>query len=157
LRGKLPDEDLAAMRQRLADPDVRDGQRGALQFGMAQALDARHAYAEAAEHLRHANALALATWQKRGESYDPAAHAEIVSRMLATCTADFFERVRGLGLESERPVFIVGMPRSGTTLVEQVLASHSQVFGAGELRLAREQFEGLPAAMNSPDDAMTCL
>jgi Sulfotransferase family len=157
LRSKLPDDDLAALRQRLGDPSVRDGQRAALHFGMAQALDARHQYAEAAEHLRHANALALASWQKRGETYDPAKHSEYVSRMIDTCSTEFFERVRGLGLETERPVFIVGMPRSGTTLVEQVLASHSQVFGAGELRFAREQFEALPAAMNSPDTAMDCL
>ena len=49
--------------------------------------------------------------------------------------------MRGLGVDSERPIFIVGLPRSGTTLTEQVLASHSQVFGAGELRLAREEFD----------------
>ena len=52
--------------------------------------------------------------------------------MIAVCMPDFFARVRGFGLESELPVFVVGLPRSGTTLVEQILASHSQVFGAGE-------------------------
>ena len=56
---------------------------------------------------------------------------------------------RGFGSDSERPVFIVGLPRSGTTLVEQVLASHSQIHGAGELRLAREGFEALPEIMKS--------
>jgi len=44
----------------------------------------------------------------------------------------------GCGLESELPVFVIGLPRSGTTLVEQILASHSQVFGAGEIQLAHE-------------------
>jgi hypothetical protein len=63
--------------------------------------------------------------------------------MMTTCTPAFFERVRGFGLESQRPIFIVGLPRSGTTLTEQILASHSQVFGAGELRLARADFEAL--------------
>ena len=51
--------------------------------------------------------------------------------MIAVCTPDFFQRVRGFGLESELPVFVVGLPRSGTTLIEQILASHTQVFGAG--------------------------
>ena len=63
--------------------------------------------------------------------------------MIEVCSPAFFERTRGIGLDSERPIFIVGLPRSGTTLTEQVLASHSQVFGAGELRLARDDFEAL--------------
>jgi hypothetical protein len=58
--------------------------------------------------------------------------------MIGVSTQDFFQRVRGFGLESELPVFVVGLPRSGTTLVEQILASHSQVFGAGEIKLVRE-------------------
>ena len=62
---------------------------------------------------------------------------------MAAFTPAFFERVRGFGLETERPVFIVGLPRSGTTLTEQILAAHSQVFGAGELHLAREDFQAL--------------
>ncbi|HTU16548.1 MAG TPA: tetratricopeptide repeat protein [Gemmataceae bacterium] len=157
LRSKLPDEDLATLRTMLAEPDQLDGRRAVLNFGLAQALDARKEYAEAAQHLRDANALALKAWRKRDEEYSPERHAEFVSEMLATCTPAFFERVRGLGVASERPVFIVGLPRSGTTLVEQVLASHSQVHGAGELRFAREDFEFLPEAMKSSDPEMTCL
>jgi tetratricopeptide (TPR) repeat protein len=149
LRGKLPDEDLEAMRRQLAEPDLLPGKRAVLHFGLAQALDARKQYAEAAEHLREANALALEAWRKRGEIYDPDKHHQFISEMMAVCTAEFFERLRGLGLDSERPIFIVGLPRSGTTLIEQILASHSQVFGAGELRFAREDFESLPAVMRS--------
>jgi tetratricopeptide (TPR) repeat protein len=157
LRGKLPEDDLAAMRALLVAPELADGKRALLHFGLAQVLDARAEYAEAAEHLRHANGLALAAWRKHGEAYDPAAHASFVSEMISTCTPEFFERVRGLGLDSERPVFIVGLPRSGTTLVEQVLASHSRIFGAGELRLACDHFEALPAVMNRTDSAMASL
>ena len=50
--------------------------------------------------------------------------------------AEFFARVAGFGIENELPVFVVALPRSGTTLVEQILASHSLVFGAGEIKLA---------------------
>jgi tetratricopeptide (TPR) repeat protein len=141
LRGKLPEADLAAMRQLLADPYLTDSKRAVLHFGLAQVLDASKNYDEAGEHLRQANALALAQWRKRGQGYEPALHTEFVDRLLSTCTPAFFERVRGFGVASERPIFIVGLPRSGTTLTEQVLASHSQVFGAGELSLAREDFQ----------------
>jgi tetratricopeptide (TPR) repeat protein len=143
LRGKLPDEDLAAIRNLLAEPDLHDARRSALQFGLAHVHDARGSYAEAAELLRQANALAVTVSRRRGQGYDPAEHSRFVAGMMATCTPAFFEKVRGFGLESERPIFIVGLPRSGTTLTEQILASHSQVFGAGELRLGRDDFEAL--------------
>jgi tetratricopeptide (TPR) repeat protein len=149
LRSKLPDEDLEAMRRQLAEPDLLPGKRAVLRFGLAQALDARKVYAEAAEHLHEANAHALEAWRKRGDTYDPDRHNQFVSEMLETCTPAFFERLRGLGSDSERPVFIVGLPRSGTTLIEQILASHSQVYGAGELRFAREDFESLPTVMSA--------
>jgi hypothetical protein len=110
-------------------------------------LDAQGVYDEAAEHLSHANALCQADWQKRGKGYDPTEHVRFVDELIAAFTPEYFARVRGFGLETERPVFIVGLPRSGTTLIEQVLASHSRVFGAGELRYVRDTFEALPRAL----------
>jgi tetratricopeptide (TPR) repeat protein len=157
LRSKLPDDDLVAMRKLLADPDLHDGRRSALHFGLAQVLDARGAYEEAAESLRQANALAQAMAQKRGQGYDPAAHAGFVGRMMAVCSPAFFERTRGIGVDSDRPIFIVGLPRSGTTLTEQVLASHSQVFGAGELRLGRDDFGALSPQEDQALEALTRL
>ena len=141
LRDKLPNGDLTAMRQLLADPELTDGKRSTLCFGLAQVLDAHKSYDEAGEHLRQANAIAAREWRIRGQGYDPAEHTRFIDRLLATFTPAYFQRMRGLGVDSERPIFIVGLPRSGTTLTEQVLASHSQVFGAGELRLAREEFD----------------
>jgi tetratricopeptide (TPR) repeat protein len=143
LRDRLPAQDLAALRELLADRGLADGSRAALLFGLAQVLDARGEFAEAALALRQANGLALADRTRRGQHYDPSAHSDLVSGIIAACSREFFARVRGLGLESERPVFIVGLPRSGTTLTEQILASHPQAFGAGELRLARDDFEAL--------------
>jgi hypothetical protein len=54
-------------------------------------------------------------------------------------------------------VFIFGLPRSGTTLVEQVLASHSKVFGAGELRLGRQTFEAIPSIVGRSDTPLVCV
>lgn len=137
---KLPEEDLAVMRRLLADPNLNEVRRALLHFGLAQVLDARNECDEAARHATQANSLTLACQRKRGRAYDPTPHSEFVDRLLATFTPDYFEHVRGFGVDSDRPVFIVGLPGSGTTLIEQVLASHSQVFGTGKQHLARADF-----------------
>jgi hypothetical protein len=92
----------------------------------------------------------LADWQRRGLSYQPAQHEQFVDELIENFGPDLF-RSLGFpsapgGLDSDVPVFIVGLPRSGTTLTEQILASHPQAHGAGELRLVREAFETIPAA-----------
>jgi hypothetical protein len=68
-----------------------------------------------------------------------------------------FRRRHGLGDDDARPVFVFGLPRSGTTLVEQVLASHPHVFGAGELPLVRQAMDALPAVADRPGDMPACL
>jgi tetratricopeptide (TPR) repeat protein len=143
LRGNLPHEDLVAQRRLLEETTLTDVQRLFLHFGLGQVLDARGEYAEAAEHLDRANALQRSEWRKGGREYDPKERESLVTRVIAAFTPDFFQRVRGFGLESELPVFVVGLPRSGTTLVEQILASHSQVFGAGEIKLSVDTMAAL--------------
>jgi tetratricopeptide (TPR) repeat protein len=143
LGNKLPTEEEEALRKLIDKPHLTGGDRAALMFSLAQVCDARHEYDQAAQLLAHANHLENAGWQQSGRAYNVEAHANFVNRLLSVFTPALFERFRGFGLDSERPVFIVGLPRSGTTLLEQVLASHSRVFGAGELRLAREDFEML--------------
>jgi tetratricopeptide (TPR) repeat protein len=143
LRGKLPAADEAVLRDLPADPHTSEVGRRDVHFAVAHLDDSRGIYDQAAEHLYHANALALADARRRGKDYQPAEHTHFVDQILSGSSPAFFERVRGFGLESSRPIFIVGLPRSGTTLTEQILASHSRVFGAGELRLGRQDFDGL--------------
>jgi tetratricopeptide (TPR) repeat protein len=150
LRGKLPEPDRTAIETLLADPALPAEQRSALQFGLAQSLDARGEFERAAALTVEANALQRAEFHKRGRGYDPAAHARFVEQLIAAFTFGFFERTRGWGLDTERPVFVVGLPRSGTTLIEQILASHPHVFGAGELRLAQQSYEGIPGVGGLP-------
>jgi tetratricopeptide (TPR) repeat protein len=158
LRAKLPEADQAAMCQLVADPNLPVAKRSGLHYGLALVLDAKEAYDQAAEHLRLANALRLADWRNRGKGdYDAEDHERFVAGLMATCTPEFFERVGGFGLETDRPIFIVGLPRSGTTLTEQILASHSQVFGAGELALAHEGFGSLPDRMGRDASSLECL
>jgi hypothetical protein len=89
--------------------------------------------------------------------YVPADHERFVDGLLPVFDRDFFARLAGAGLKTRRPVFVFGLPRSGTTLTEQVLASHSQVHGAGELRLARRSFEALPALLGRAGPPRDCV
>jgi tetratricopeptide (TPR) repeat protein len=141
---RLPEKDLIALKQSLVNPTGNAEKKAAdLHYALAHVLDGRECYREAAEHLRMGNALYKQEREKKGVKYDVAAHAQFVSRMIDACSAEFFQRVRGMGMETQRPVFIIGLPRSGTTLTEQILAGHSQVFGAGELPFGEDDFLSL--------------
>ncbi len=140
LRGKLPAADREIIESRLAEPELNDAGRTNLLYGLAQVCDAVDEYEMAAAHLRKANALKLRQRHESRQIYDLKENAQFVDNLIAAFTPAFFERVKGYGLETRRPIFIVGLPRSGTTLTEQIIAGHSQVFGAGELNLARETF-----------------
>jgi tetratricopeptide (TPR) repeat protein len=156
LRGKLPDADRAALEAKLADPQLAQAPRARLLFGLAHVLDARGDYARAAECLQQANALCREIGRGRRE-YAPAEHEQFVTRLLRAFDHDYFARTAGAGLESRRPVFVFGLPRSGTTLVEQVLASHPAIHGAGELRLARLSFEAIPATLGRAEAPIECV
>jgi tetratricopeptide (TPR) repeat protein len=138
LGSKLPNDDLDALRRCATEGNLSLAKQAALHFGLALALDGRGQFEEAAEHLVTANAFAANDRRRRGEWYDAAEHERVAGELIATVNRAFFERLHGAGLDSTRPVFIFGLPRSGTTLTEQLLAGHSQVFSAGELTLARD-------------------
>jgi tetratricopeptide (TPR) repeat protein len=157
LRDRLPDEVLSAMRQLSSEPNLRDESRSALQYGLAQILDARGDYSAAAKHVAAASSARLAALTARRKDHDPVTYAAFVGSMLAIFTAEFFSRTSGFGLETEQPVFVVGLPRSGTTLVEQILASHSRVFGGGELCYCGDAFRSLPTTMNRDSTPFQCL
>jgi len=71
--------------------------------------------------------------KSEGQDYNRSRHEHVVDRHTEVFSREFFERNREAGLSSARPVFILGMPRSGTTLTEQIISSHPLVYGAGEL------------------------
>jgi tetratricopeptide (TPR) repeat protein len=156
LRGQLPDQDLAAIEERLTDDKLGGGPRGRLLFALAHALDGRGDYARAAQCLREANALTIEVNEKRRD-YALVEHERFVDGLLRGFDRDLLERLAGAGSPSQRPVFVFGLPRSGTTLIEQVLASHPQIHGAGELRLARQSFEAIPSLLGRTDLARDCF
>ena len=111
-----------------------------LHFAFGQALDDNGNHEESFEHFRRANDL-----YRSSIHYNEERTLNLLRRIPGLITSEFLEANRGTGDPSCSPVFIVGMPRSGSTLVEQILASHPRVFGVGE----RPDFErALQARMN---------
>ncbi len=156
LRGKLPEADRAALEKCLANPQLNPTVQASLLFGLAGVLDGQGAYARAAETSRRGNAILLQGARSQA-NYDPARHVEFVDALVRTFDRDFFGRVAGWGLDTRRPVFVVGLPRSGTTLVEQVLASHPRVHGAGELTLGDQTFRAIPTALGRNEPPLPCV
>jgi tetratricopeptide (TPR) repeat protein len=121
-------EDIARMREQERAPDIGGEDRYHLCFALGKALEDRAEYAESFGYYRRGNALKKADLRFKIEPLERNARLQT-----AVCTREFFEARRGLGCDSGEPIFIVGLPRSGSTLLEQILASHSQVEGTTEL------------------------
>jgi tetratricopeptide (TPR) repeat protein len=130
--------ELARLTEMGTRPNLTAEERIYVESGLARILDEAGRYDEAFAHMAEANALVKRQRELAGESYDHARFRESVDRIISTFTPSYFAQRREWGDASEVPVFIVGMPRSGTTLVHQIAASHSQVHGAGELNLLRQ-------------------
>lgn len=122
---RLNATDSDAIRAALRDPRASDDDRIAMGFALAKALDDQGACAEALDSLAQANAIA-----RRRTNWNAAAFRAVLAEIESAFTPPPIAPAAGLGREV---IFIVGLPRSGTTLVEQILASHSRVEGAGEL------------------------
>jgi tetratricopeptide (TPR) repeat protein len=120
--------DLEAMEAQLAVPVLTDDDRLHLHYSLGKALEDAGRYAESFAHYDQGAAL------RRGQlNYDPEENAAETARTKAVFTPDFLAARAGQGSEAPDPIFIVGLPRSGSTLIEQILASHSQVEGTMEL------------------------
>ena len=116
-----------------------------LHFALAKAYDDVGRYADSFRHLRIGNTL-----KRQQIPYDEAATLALFERIRAVFTPELIRTFHNAGEPSPVPVFIVGMPRSGTTLIEQIMASHPQIFGAGELPNFRQAVTGIFAAADFP-------
>jgi tetratricopeptide (TPR) repeat protein len=125
--------EIARLTESVEDPQISKSDRAAIGFALGKMLDEADRFDEAFAHYARANSLVLQTRHAAGERYSSDLFARRVDESIAMFTPDFFSRIRDWGESSELPVFIVGMPRSGTSLVEQIASSHPDVFGAGEL------------------------
>ncbi|HWA89965.1 MAG TPA: sulfotransferase [Rhizomicrobium sp.] len=125
---RFDDAEVAAMEAQLQRPGLAPEDRVRLHFALGKACADRGSYETAFGHYAKGNAL-----HRLGIKHDPAVLSAYVARAKQVFTPEFFARREGYGAESDAPIFIVGMMRAGSTLVEQILASHSQVEATREL------------------------
>ncbi len=144
---RFESEDVRAMRAALKSKQLSDDDRLHFEFALGKALEDQGEYEPSFGHYAHGNAIG-----KRLNPYDPEDNEKFVRRSKSVFTTNFFAARAGGGAEAADPIFIIGLPRAGSTLIEQILASHSRVEGTMELpempRIAAEIFR-----REAPSDA----
>jgi tetratricopeptide (TPR) repeat protein len=135
-------EDFARNESQLAPPA-----RAELHFALFKAYDALKRHDEAFTHLEQGNRI-----YRSLVPYDEAEVSKLFAELKETYSVEAIAAHSGAGHPSEVPIFVVGMPRSGTSLVEQILASHPDVHGAGELLFVQDLILGGFAGYDYPID-----
>jgi tetratricopeptide (TPR) repeat protein len=134
---RFSDADVLAMRQALAREELADEDRLHFEFALGKALEDASCYEESFAHYVAGNAL-----RRSQHGYDPDETSRFVLRSKQLFSKEFFAERVGAGAMDRDPIFIVGLPRAGSTLIEQMLASHPLVEGTMELphlpKFARE-------------------
>ncbi|MFT7263082.1 MAG: tetratricopeptide (TPR) repeat protein [Halioglobus sp.] len=125
---RFADEDIAAMRAAITLEGGDADDQSHIAFALGKALEDRREYNESFKYYKRGNAI-----RRIEHIFDPKKNMFNSVRQIHTCTAGFFEQRAGQGCQAPDPIFIVGLPRAGSTLLEQILASHSSVEGTAEL------------------------
>ena len=125
---RFSDEEIGSMMSSLDDKDASKLDKIQILFALGKAQEDKNDYAASFNNYQRGNALKLETSNHNREQLDIR-----VSSQLKVCTKLLFERLKDVGHDAPDPIFIVGLPRAGSTLLEQILASHSKVDGTMEL------------------------
>ena len=149
---RFTDEEIEIMATRAARESLVEEQRANFFFALGKAYEDKQDYDQAFEYYARGNEN-----RRDRESYDPVQTVDLHDRFIRTFSREFFDERRGAGCDSNAPILIVGLPRSGSTLIEQILASHPDVEGTHELPdlgrvarsvgLGREDRKAYPEAM----------
>lgn len=142
---RFTDDDIAEMETLATRPDLQPHNRVPLLFTLGKAYADRAQYEKSFAYYARGNAL-----KRLSVQHDPASMTAHVARSQAVLTDGFFRERAGYGASSRAPIFLVGMLRSGSTLVEQILASHSQVEGTRELFIVGALAREVTALTGSP-------
>ncbi len=125
---RFTDDSIAVMRQRLDDTATAENDRVHIAFALGKALEDKGDYAGSWAAYEQGNTL-----HRKGNGYIPEVFETNTREQKRVCTAAFFAKRAAWGLDDPSPIFVLGLPRSGSTLIEQILASHSMVEGTQEL------------------------
>jgi tetratricopeptide (TPR) repeat protein len=153
----FPESQAERLKTLAANANLAPSDASRLHFALAQLHERRGAYDDAFAAYRQANALQQRLARQADQAFDARAHDEVIDGLIAAFGARFFGRTHGFGLDTETPVFIVGMPRSGTTLVEQILSRHPQVFAAGETNDGGRLVARLPELLGGAEGYPRCI
>ena len=126
---RFSDDDIDNMRQQVTAEGGDADDQAHLAFALGKALEDRGAYDESFRFYRRGNSI-----RRIEHRHNPRINVLDSVRQVRTLDKAFFEQRKGWGCQSSEPIFIVGLPRAGSTLLEQILASHSQVEGTTELQ-----------------------
>lgn len=148
---EVSDGELERWRTRADDPALSPEKRFHFHFAVARVYERWGNHDAAFGHFREANRIKGGLYP-----FDARGHTDYVHRVMAVFTRECFAQRRDHGLDDERPVFIVGMPRSGSTLVEQILASHPGVVALGEHPEMRELVRELPDIVDAGQSVPEC-
>lgn len=121
-------EQVPIIEQLMTSPTISEEETINYHYALSNIHNDAKSYTKAFEHAQQANSK-----KRKTVLYDPQKHSSFVDSLINAYSKDYFQNKTTHGTDSELPVFILGMPRSGTTLVEQIISSHPQVHGAGEL------------------------
>ena len=141
----------ALLEEEKRSAQLSENRRMSLHFALGKCYDDTGDYAKAFPHF-----MAGCKMKRAKLAYDPANAERQFAGLMEIFDRAALERLRGAGDPSALPVFVLGMPRSGTTLTEQIIASHPDVHGAGELhdllRIAERNIAGMTTAIPFPDN-----
>jgi tetratricopeptide (TPR) repeat protein len=151
---KIPDNPEAIRKMKtLADnPLLAKPTRISMSFALAEVFDKKSDFEQGFAYLDEANRLT-----NQGLDYNPDNFSQRVENIIQIFDEDFFASLNSIRISDRTPIFVVGMPRSGTTLTEQILASHRQVFGAGELSLLPKLTQLMPRVLKTKEQYPQCM
>ncbi|WP_170161520.1 tetratricopeptide repeat-containing sulfotransferase family protein [Desulfosoma caldarium] len=151
---RMPEDEqsIEVMRQVADNPLYNYAVRSNMAFALAEVFEKRGEYADAWHYLDLANSLV-----NKRLNYDPKAFSRRVDDNCLFFTKAFFAKQERIRLSDRTPIFVVGMPRSGTTLTEQILCSHPQIYGAGELDIMSRLVYLMPRVLQSKEHYPFCM